>query len=281
MIESNRRHFIATAALALAGAPLMATARPRAVDPKPLPLGVATYSLREFGRAEAIDMMQQLKAEVVSIKSFHLPYELPPAELKAAAGEFRRAGFEVSSSGNNSITEDTDEHVRSFFEYAKAAGIPMLVIAPKPDILPRIEKFVKAYDIAVAIHNHGPEDEFFPAPSDAVKLIRNLDPRVGLCVDVGHTARTGKDVVQEIADAGGRVLDMHMKDLRDLSDKDSQCIVGEGEMPVPDIFRQLLSMGYDGSINLEYEIDARNPLPGMKLSMAYMRGVRAAIIERT
>ena len=282
MNKMNRRAFAQLSALGFASLPLLGSVSTRREVPNgTLKLGVATYSLREFSRAEAIEMMQQLKAEAASIKSFHLPYELPPAELKAAADEFRRVGLEVSSSGNNSITQDSDEHVRGFFEYAKTAGIPMLVIAPKPEILPRIEKFVKAYDISVAIHNHGPEDEYFPAPSDALKLIRGLDPRVGLCVDVGHTARTGNDVVQEIADAGDRVLDMHMKDLRDLSDKDSQCIVGEGKMPVPAIFRQLLGMGYRGSINLEYEIDAKNPLPGMKQSMAYMRGVRAAIVERT
>ena len=243
-------------------------------------LGVATYSLREFNREEAIDMITALDAQIVSVKSFHLPYELPPDELEAAANEFRRAGLTLASSGNNNIEEDTDEHVRMFFDYARNAGIPMLIIAPHPDVLPRIERFVEDYDISVAIHNHGPEDPYYPAPSDALKLIHDMDPRVGLCVDVGHTTRTGKDVVQEIADAGDRVLDVHMKDLRDLSDKESQCIVGEGEMPVAEIFRQLTSMSYEGSVNLEYEIDPESPLDGMQRSFAYMRGVLAGMKER-
>ena len=81
------------------------------------------------------------------------------------------------------------------------------------------------------------------------------------------------DIVEAIAEAGDRVLDVHMKDLADLLEAGSQCVVGEGAMPIPGIFRQLVAMGYDGYVNLEYEIDAANPLPGMMRSFAYMRGV--------
>ena len=153
----------------------------------------------------------------------------------------------------------------------------LMVIAPTTQTLPRIEKFVKQYDIRVAIHNHGPEDKHFPGPRDILPLIRNMDPRVGLCVDIGHTARTGVDVVQALADTGDRLLDMHVKDLRDLSDKSSQCIVGQGAMQMADIFRQLIRMNYTGFANLEYEIHANDPLPGMKESFPYMRGVLDAL----
>jgi sugar phosphate isomerase/epimerase len=70
---------------------------------------------------------------------------------------------------------------------------------------------------------------------------------------------------------------MHMKDLADLTDRDSQVIVGQGKIPIPDIFRQLQAMNYPGYVNLEYEIDAKDPLPGMKQSFAYMRGVLAGM----
>ena len=141
--------------------------------------------------------------------------------------------------------------------------MPLMVIAPSVATMPRIERFVQEYDIKVAIHNHGPEDPYFPGPREALPVIGDMDPRVGLCVDLGHTTRTGVDIVEAIAEAGDRVLDVHSKDLRDLMDKDSQCIVGEGAMPMPAIFRQLVDMGYEGYVNLEYEIDASNPLPGM------------------
>ena len=106
---------------------------------------------------------------------------------------------------------------------------------------------------------------------------------MGLCIDIGHTVRTGTDVVKSIIDAGPRLLDMHVKDLRDLKNKDSQVIVGEGALPFPEIFRALDTIHYSGFVNLEYEIDADDPLPGMKQSFAYMRGVLAGMngVSRT
>jgi sugar phosphate isomerase/epimerase len=262
----TRRNLLkASAALGLA--PLIGAA-PAADKVK---LGVASYSLRKFKRAQAIEMVKACGVKYVNIKSMHLPYELSPEELAAGRKEFDDAGLEVVGSGNNSIGKEQD--IEKLFAYAKNARFTLLVIAPKPDLLPRIEEAVKKSGIAVAIHNHGPEDKIFPAPSDALKLIKDLDPRVGLCVDVGHTTRTGKDVVKEIADAGARVLDLHLKDLRNLMDKNSQCVVGEGKMPLAEIFGQLVKQKFEGYANLEYEIDADDPLPGMKKSFANMRAV--------
>ncbi len=239
----------------------------------PVKLGVASYSLRMLSRAQAIALTNELRTPFICIKSHHLPYYLSQEELDKGRAEFEKAGLKIVGGGNNNIRKDTDEHIQMFFEYAKNAGIPLLVIAPTTTNLKRIEKFVKKYDIKVAIHNHGPEDKYFPAPSDALKLIKDLDPRFGLCVDIGHTVRTGADVVQEIADAGDRVLDLHIKDLRDLMDKGSQCVVGEGKMPMVEIFKQLKKMKFAGYANLEFEIDKNNPANGMKQSFAYMRGL--------
>ncbi len=275
--DVTRRRFVQTAALASAGAGLAphaaSASRPkRSGEKTPFTLGVATFSLRNFDRTEAISMIQALRVRHISVKSFHMPYEDSPEELAAGVQAFARAGIEIVSGGNNGITKDNDDHVRMFFDYAKAVGIPLLVIAPTAKNMPRIERFVKEYDIQVAIHNHGPEDPHFPGPRDALEVIRDMDPRVGLCIDIGHTARTGVDVVEAIVEAGDRLLDMHMKDLRDVNDRSSQCVVGEGAIPVVDIFRQLAKMDYRGYVNLEYEIDGNDPLPGMKQSFAYMRG---------
>jgi sugar phosphate isomerase/epimerase len=242
-----------------------------------LKLGVASYSLRAFKRPEAIQMINDIGAKYVSIKSFHLDYNLNPQEIAAAAAEFENAGLTIVGGGVITLDKDDDEDIKKYFEYAKKAKMPLMTIAPTRETLPRIEKFVKQYDIKVAVHNHGPEDKNFPAPSDAIKVIKNMDPRVGVCIDVGHTTRTGNDIIKEIADAGKRVLDFHIKDLKDLMDKDSQCNVGEGAMPVAEIFKQLIKMNYQGYVNLEYEINVENPLEGMKLSFAYMHGVLAGI----
>ena len=277
----RRRDFLAAAAAGAAGVALGATAAsaaPRAaLRAEPLRLGVASYSLREFPRAEAIRMIQALRTPWVNVKSFHLPYELSPAELQAGRREFEAAGLTIVGGGTITFAEDTDAEVRKYFEYARQAGMPLIVATADPAILPRIERFAREYDIRVAIHNHGPEDRHYPSPYDVLKHLSGMDPRMGLCVDVGHTVRAGTDVVRALADAGPRVLDLHVKDLRDLRDRESQVIVGEGKIDFPALFRQLALMNYQGYVNLEYEIDARDPLPGMLRSFAYMRGVLAGI----
>jgi sugar phosphate isomerase/epimerase len=240
-------------------------------------LGVASYSLRNFPRAKAIEMVKALGTPYINLKSVHLPYELPPDELAAARREIEAAGLQIVGGGTITFGKDSDDDVRRYFDYAKAAGMPLIVATAEAGTLPRVERFAKQYDIRVAIHNHGPEDKRFPSPYDVLKLVRTMDPRMGLCIDIGHTVRTGTDVVRAIADAGPRLLDMHAKDLRDLSAKGSQCIVGEGAIPIAAIFDQLQAIHYAGYVNLEYEIDADDPLPGMKQSFAYMRGVLAGL----
>lgn len=265
----NRRDVLKAAALGAA-----AWGLPGFRDEK-VKLGVASYSLRKFKRPECIEMVKACGTPYINIKSFHLPYELTPEQVAAARKEFDDAGLKVVGSGNNSLAKEAD--IAKLFDHAKAARYLLLVIAPAPDLLPKIEAAVKASGIPVAIHNHGPEDKIFPAPSDALKLIKDMDPRVGLCVDIGHTTRTGKDVVKEIADAGARVLDLHMKDLKDLMNKNSQAPVGDGKMPVKEIFQQLVKQGFSGYANLEYEIDADAPLPGMKKSFDFMRKVASEL----
>ena len=240
-------------------------------------LGVASYSMREFSRQYVIQAVRDLGTPYVNIKSFHQPYESSPEELAAGRHAFESAGLQIVGGGTITLAKDDDDDIRSYFEYAKHSGMPLMVIAPIPEAMPRIERFVKEYGIEVAVHVHGPTDKYFPGPQDVLPVISDMDPRVGICVDVGHTARTGVDLVEVLDMCGDRVLDMHMKDLRDLDSVDSQCIVGEGKIPVPAIFRQLEEMNYAGYVNLEYEIDADDPLPGMKQSFAYMRGVIAGM----
>jgi sugar phosphate isomerase/epimerase len=217
----------------------------------------------------------------VNFKSVHVPYEKSPQELAAIRKQVQDAGFQIVGGGTVEFAKDEDDDVRHLFEYAKAAGMPTIVATCNPPVLPRLEKFAKQFDIKVAIHNHGPEDKHFPSPYDVLDGVKNMDPRMGLCVDLGHTVRTGTDPVKAILDAGPRVLDVHAKDLRDLKNRESQCIVGDGAIPFTEIFSALQRIRFGGFVNLEYEIDADDPLPGMRLSFAHMRGVLAGLSVAT
>ena len=260
---------------ALAGA--NSRAQEYRINSSDIKLGVASYSFRKFSRAEAIAMTKQLGTPYLNVKDFHLALTSKPEEIDAAKKEFADAGIILVGCGNVSFAKDDEDDIRRKFVYAKRAGFPLIVCAPTHVTLPKLEKFVKEFDIKIAVHNHGPEDKNFPTPQSVLAVVKNMDPRCGLCMDIGHTSRAGADIVASIMEAGPRLLDMHTTDLADPMVKESQVAVGEGKLPIPQIFKQLVKMGYDGSVNLEYEINETDPMPGMQKSFAYMRKVLSNI----
>jgi sugar phosphate isomerase/epimerase len=225
-----------------------------------------------------IGFMKQLNVFALNAKDVkdHLPMD--PREQAAALADYAAAGIKLHAAGAIYFPKDEDADIRSRFEYCKRAGIGVIVAGdPTPETLPRIEKFVKEYDIGIAIHNHGPEDKLWHSPLDVLRAVKGMDPRIGCCIDVGHTVRAGTDVVQAIHAAGPRLLNLHMKDLTNFESKESQVAVGEGIMPVRKMFEALIATKYKGFVDLEYEVHADDPMPGVISSFAYMRGVLAGI----
>jgi len=237
-------------------------------------LGICSYTFRNFSREQTIGFLKQLHMVDLNVKDVkdHLPVD-PQAETEAIAA-YQAAGIKLHAAGAIYFRKDEDEDIRKQFEYCKRAGIKVIVAGdPTPATLPRIEKFVKEYDIRIAIHNHGPEDKVWPSPLDVLKSVRTMDPRIGCCIDVGHSVRAGTDVVDAIRQIGPRLFDMHMKDLTSFTAKESQVSVGDGIMPVREIFQELIAIRYGGFVDLEYEVHADDPMPGVIASIAYMRGV--------
>jgi len=251
------------------GAPAQATGKP-----SPIQLGLASYTFRNFTREQMIGFMKQINVDSLNAKDVkdHLPAD-EQGEAKALAN-YAAAGVKLHAAGAIYFRKDEDADVRSKFEYCKRAGISVIVAGdPTPETLPRVERFVKEYDIKIAIHNHGPEDPVWPSPLDILKLVKNLDPRIGCCIDVGHTVRAGTDVVEAIHAVGPRLFNVHMKDLASFQSKESQVAVGDGKMPIREIFAALIETKYKGFVDLEYEVHADDPMPGVTASFAYMRGV--------
>jgi sugar phosphate isomerase/epimerase len=273
--DVSRRTFFRTAAFA-AAAPALCFAEPKAASgaPSPIKLGIATYTFRNFTRAQMIPWLKQLHVGSINCKDVkdHLPMD--PAAEEQSQSDYRANGLELHAAGTIYFPKDEDEDIRAKFEYCKRAGIKVIVAGdPAPTTLPRIEKFVKEYDIKIAVHNHGPEDKIYPSPIDVLKDMKTMDPRMGCCIDIGHCVRAGTDVVEAIHAAGPRLHNMHVKDLASFTDKESQVAVGQGKMPIRDIFDALAKIKYPGWVDLEYEINGDDPMPGVTESLAYMRGV--------
>src|SRR5580658_11359497 len=280
----SRRDFISSGTLAAAAfaassdAFVLAQERPTAVEASPVRLGLASYTFRNFTRAQLIGFMKQLNVFELNAKDVkdHLPMD--PQQEAAALADYAAAGIKLHAAGAIYFAKDEDADIRSKFEYCKRAGIGVIVAGdPAPETLPRIEEFVKEFDIRIAIHNHGPEDRIWHSPFDVLKAVKGMDPRIGCCIDVGHAARAGTDVVQAIHEVGPRLFNLHMKDLTNFQSKESQVAVGDGIMPVRRMFEALIATKYQGFVDLEYEIHPDDPMPGVIASFAYMRGVLAGM----
>jgi sugar phosphate isomerase/epimerase len=282
--DRSRRNFLRSGVLAATAIPsagavsAIAQTYTKEGQATPIKLGLASYTFREITRAQMIAYMKQLNLTALNAKDVkdHLPMD--PAQEATALADYAAAGIQLHAAGAIYFPKDEDDDIRSKFDYCKRAGIKVIVAGdPAPETLPRIEKFVKEYDIRFAIHNHGPEDKIWHSPLDVLKAVHTMDPRMGCCIDVGHTMRAGVDPVRAIHAAGPRLFNMHMKDLAAATAKDSQVAVGEGLMPVRGIFEALVATKYEGFVDLEYEIHGDDPMPGVSTSFAYMRGVLAGM----
>src|SRR5580693_2981402 len=280
----SRRDFVRSGAVVAAAfsAPAAVSAlaheNPSPDEALPIRLGLASYTFRNFTRAQMIGFMRQLNVFALNAKDAkdHLPMD--PQEEAAALADYAAARIKLHAAGTVYFAKDEDDDIRSKFEYCKRAGIGVIVAGdPAPETLPRIDKFVKEFDIRIAIHNHGPEDKLWHSPLDVLRTVKGMDPRIGCCIDVGHTVRAGTDLVQAIHEAGPRLFNVHMKDLTNFQSKESQAAVGDGIMPVRKMFEALIATKYQGFVDLEYEIHPDDPMPGVIASFAYMRGVLAGM----
>jgi len=155
--------------------------------------------------------------------------------------------------------------------------MPVIVCSPEVDALDTVEKMARQTGVMIAIHNHGPGDKTYPSPMDVYKLVKDRDPLMGICMDVGHTARLGVDPVECIEQCGGRLHDMHIKDETKAAPEGKATEVGRGVMDIVGILKALAARKFPYHIGLEYEAHADNPQPGVRESIGYIRGVLAAM----
>jgi inosose dehydratase len=281
----SRRNLLKTGALAAATIPTinlrsMATRAPEETDPwRGLKIGVATYTMRELPIEEAIKAVKRVGLKYISIKNVknHIDLSHTTEERKQRAQMFRDAGLVPLSVGNVAMrTGEAD--IRKAFEYARDIGVPTIVCAPSQDAIPILDKMVKEFDIRLAIHNHGPEDKgYFPSPYDVWQAVEKYDKRIGLCIDVGHTARAGVDPAESILKCQERLYDVHMKDIHALGNKNTPIEGGRGILNLTAILAALLKINFQGLVGFEYEKDSKDPVPGLAESVGYTKGLLAGL----
>ena len=241
----------------------------------PFTLGMASYTFRAFGVDETIAMTKRLGLTAISYKSFHLPLETPVDEIKKVAAKTRDAGLDLYGCGV--VYMKNEEEVNRAFTYAHAAGMRVMIGVPNHELLEMVNEKVQEYDIKLAIHNHGPGDELYPSPESAYEKVKNLDPRMGLCLDIGHTRRYGLDPIADAKRFADRLYDIHIKDVSKAAAEGGTIEMGRGVIDIPEFLRAIIALNYRGVVAFEFEKDEGDPLPGVAESVGYVRGVLDAI----
>lgn len=239
--------------------------------PTGLKLGIAGYTFLHVPMEQAIVLMNRLAIDALSIKDFYLPLDNTVDKINEVVATFRSAGIHIYGAGV--IYMKSQQDVDRAFDYARKLGVELIIGAPNPELLPYMEGKVKEYGIRVAIHNHGPEDKLYPSPADVWEHVKGLDQRIGLCLDIGHAARAGADIVKAVKEYGSRIFDLHIKDLAVISKQARPIVLGRGVLDIPGLLRALKGIHYSGYCSIEHELEMNDPLLGISESAGFFRGV--------
>jgi inosose dehydratase len=276
---TNRRNFLRAAGLGIAVAAVPGIKyRPEGKKEEKkfrFKLGMASYTLRKFSLEEALDMTLRCGVNRITLKSMHLPLDSDKRTIKNAASLCDKKS--ITLYGGGVIYMKTKDEVDQAFEYARTAGMDIIIGVPAHELLGYVEEKVKKYDIKLAIHNHGPGDKLYPSAESAYTRIKNMDKRMGLCIDIGHTKRINRDPVLDLKDFADRVHDIHIKDVTAPSANGTTCIIGRGVIDFPSFMETVVKSRYKGTLALEYEADADDPLPGMMESLGYVKGIMSML----
>jgi len=276
-MKLSRGKFLKVVTAGVAGVPLVNAGRIAEVGSAkaPLTLGMASYTLRSFSLDEVIEMLVRLEIKHVALKSMHLPLDASDKDIQSMAMRVRDAGIDLYGVGV--IYIKSEQELDNAFRYAQAAGVKTIIGVPNHDLLPLVDAKVKETDIRMAIHNHGPGDDLYPSPESIMDKVKNLDPRVGVCLDIGHAVRIGLDPVSEIKRCGDRLYDMHLKDVNVAAAEGGSVEMGRGVIDIPRVLKAIQKSEYMGVMGMEYEKDGKDPLPGVAESVGYCRGVMTLI----
>lgn len=261
--------------------PITNAQAPKRPDPQPAPetteifnLGMAGYTFHKFDLDKTLETLKETDVHYLCIKDFHLPFESTDEEIKTFHAKL--ADYGVTGYGVGPIYMRSKEEVNNAFDYAKRVGVRVIVGVPNYELLPYVNEKVQEYDMQYAIHLHGPDIELFPDADDVWENVKDLDPRMGMCLDIGHDRRNGKDPVADLEKYHSRVFDIHLKDVTGATKLGYSVEVGRGILDIPGFVKMLRKVKYTGVVSLEHERNMDNPFMGIAESIGYFRGVVAA-----
>jgi inosose dehydratase len=237
-------------------------------------IGMAGYTYHKFDLDRTLADLETNQVEYLCIKDFHLPFDSSEEDIRKFHEKLASKGVQGYAVGP--IYMRSEEEVDVAFAYAKRVGVKLIVGVPAHELLGYINEKVQEYDFNYAIHMHGPDIDLYPDADDIWSHVKDLDPRMGMCLDIGHTARNGKDPVADLKKYKHRIYDMHIKDVTANTKEGKSIEIGRGILDIPAFVQMLRETGYSGVCSLEHERNMDNPFSGIAESIGYFRGVMVA-----
>ncbi len=234
-------------------------------------IGMAGYTFLKFDLDKALATLKRADVHYLCIKDFHLP--MASTDEQIAEFHAKLKASDVTGYAVGPIYMKSEKDIDNAFEYAKRVGVKLIVGVPNYDLLPYVDKKVKEYGFNYAIHLHGPDISTYPDAEDVWNHVKDLDPRIGMCLDIGHDTRNGKDPVADLKKYKSRVFDIHIKDVTGTTKLGYSLEVGRGVINFPAFVKMLRKVGYTGVCSLEHEKDMTDPFMGIAESIGYFRGI--------
>lgn len=234
-------------------------------------IGMAGYTFVNFDLNKTLEIMKRVDVRYLCIKDFHLP--INATEQQIADFKSKLAANNVEGYAIGPIYMKSEQQIDDAFAYAKRVGVKLIVGVPDVELLPYVDKKVKEYDMHYAIHLHGPDIKLYPNATDVWNHTKDLDPRIGMCLDIGHDLRDGQDPIADLKKYKSRVFDVHIKDVTDNTKAGKGIEIGRGKIDFVGVINMLREVGYTGVCSLEYEKDMKDPFLGIAESIGYFKGV--------
>ncbi|MCU0797392.1 MAG: sugar phosphate isomerase/epimerase [Akkermansiaceae bacterium] len=241
-------------------------------------IAVQCWSFKEFTLFEAIELAAAAGASGVEVfpgQKIGGPLAdegLDPAkaatQVPVILEHAKKHGITPVNFGVTGIDKD-EAKARVTFEFAKALGL-YGVTTESLDAVDTLEKLAKEYDIKVCFHNH-PKPTALWNPDTILNAIKDRDPRLGFCADLGHWATSGLDPLEVIRKIAPRVLAFHMKDRASIAEWSHDRPFGTGVINLPAILDEVRKHGFAGNVSIEYEHNWKTSQPEIAQCIGYLR----------
>ncbi len=249
--------------------------------------GCQAYSFRLYTVFEAIDKTAQCGGKTIEFypgqkfdDTAKWDHNATPEMIDKVMKHLEAKGLTAVGYGVVKLGKDAAQD-RKVFEFCKKTGISIVVTEPDVAGLDGIEALVKEFDIKMAIHNHPkrPLDRAYKFwdPNYVLELVKDRDPRMGACADVGHWVRSGLDPVECVKKLKGRIFDSHMKDLNEFGVKEAHDLpFGQGKSNIAGVLAEYHAQGYPGPLHCEYEYNWETSVPEITQCLDFVRNWKPA-----